>query len=384
MTNPVRQNAYLVANGTGTIFPTVVFDRAPASSDFNYPITQRWIDTSDSNAEWFLLKFTSSNGVVTPDWVQLASGALTTESLTGNTGGAVGPDGTLTINVIGDSSGIQFAGTPGTSTLTATLANIPNSSLAHSSITLVAGTGISITTSPVSLGGSTTISTTASLSAFNQVVITQFLTSGTYTPTAGMKYCIIELVGAGGGGGGSANTASGTNSSGNGGGAGGYARQAFAAATIGVSQTVTIGAGGAAGSNSGGNGGNGGTTSVGVLISATGGTGGTSNGVGDHSEGVGGVGGVGTGTLSLTGMAGGAGYSYNIATVVNFAQGGYGGSTVFGAGGLTSIDSGGGGVGTAGAKGGGGSGASSQGGNSGVVGGAGGDGYVVITEFISV
>lgn len=167
MTNPVTQRPYLVANGTGTIFPTVVFDRAPAVTDFNFPITQRWIDTSDENAEWFLLGFLSSVGVVSPNWVQLSSGTGTVETLTGNTGGAVGPDGTQTIHVIGDSSGIQFAGNPGTNTLTASLANIPNSSLANSSITLVAGTGISINTSPVSLGGSTTISLITPVSIAN-------------------------------------------------------------------------------------------------------------------------------------------------------------------------------------------------------------------------
>lgn len=48
MTNPVTQSAYLVASGTGTIYPTVFFPRAPTSNDLSFPISQRWIDTSSS------------------------------------------------------------------------------------------------------------------------------------------------------------------------------------------------------------------------------------------------------------------------------------------------------------------------------------------------
>ena len=44
----------------------------------------------------------------------------TVTALTGNTGGAVGPDGTGNINVIG-ASGATFTGDPGTNTLTLTL-----------------------------------------------------------------------------------------------------------------------------------------------------------------------------------------------------------------------------------------------------------------------
>lgn len=49
------------------------------------------------------------------------------ETLTGNTGGAVGPDGSNNINVVGDGSTIAIAGNPGTNTLTvSTTGSIPD------------------------------------------------------------------------------------------------------------------------------------------------------------------------------------------------------------------------------------------------------------------
>jgi hypothetical protein len=383
MTNPVTQRAYLVANATGTIFPTVVFAKPPAVTDFNYPITQRWIDTSNGNAEWFLLGFLSSAGVVSPNWVKLASGTLTAESLKGNTGAAVFPDGSFNINVVGDSSGIQFAGNPATHTLTASLANIPNSSLAHSSISLVAGTGISITTSPVSLGGSTTISTTASLAAFNQIAVQVFTTpgAGTYTPTTGMKYCTIEVVGGGGGSGGCATTGAAASSAAAGGGAGGYSRKTVAAATIGASIALVVGAGGVAGAIGANTGGTGGTTSVGsTILSASGGVGG-GGGFATTSLlfNLGGVGGVGSsGDINTNGMAGFGSIASGTPTV---ALSGAGGSSFFGGGADANL----GGAATAGLfYGGGASGGALGAGTTQITGAAGAAGVIVITEYIGV
>lgn len=61
-----------------------------------------------------------------------------------------------------------------------------------------------------------------------------FTANGTYTAPAGLKYAIIELVGGGSAGNGSA-----------GGCGAAYIKKLLSAATIGASQTVTIGAGGA-------------------------------------------------------------------------------------------------------------------------------------------
>lgn len=155
------------------------------------------------------------------------------------------------------------------------------------------------------------------------VVVQLFTSSGTYTPTAGMRYCLVELVG-GGGAGGKAIGGPPPTASGGGGGAGGEGKDVFNAATIGAGQTITIGAGG---SPSGGNtGGTGGTTSFGALLSATGGLGGRSNAI-DNGGGDGGTG-TGSGTAILKqGQAGESFYS-----VTGNLRGGQGGSSSYGGG----------------------------------------------------
>ena len=135
--------------------------------------------------------------------------------------------------------------------------------------TLTAGANVTITNAP---GAITIAASSVTNYGFTSVNIQTFTSSGTYTPTAGMVYCQIQCLGGGGAGGGAPSTSASQYSTGGGGGAGEYAVGIFAAATIGASQTVTIGAGGTG--NSGLVGGNGGNTSVGTLISAFGGTGG--------------------------------------------------------------------------------------------------------------
>lgn len=131
---------------------------------------------------------------------------------------------------------------------------------------LTAGTGLSIS--------GTTL--TATGSGITSVVTQVFDTAGTstYTPTSGMQYAQVIVVG---GGGGSSYGSSSNLTSGSGGGGGGTAIALFDAATIGTSQSVTVGAAGVAGTNSVPAGGNGGTSSFGSLLSATGGSGGATS-----------------------------------------------------------------------------------------------------------
>ena len=198
------------------------------------------------------------------------------DTLTGNAGGPVSPDGVGNINVVGV-GGVVVFGTPISNTLTIT--NDDNV-------------------------------------GFDTIVEQVFTSSGLYTPTADMTYCIIEVLGGGGAGGGS-DQSSGGNS---GGGAGGYARGVFTATDIGFSQVVTIGSGGIAASNTSGTAG--GTSSVGALISATGGAGGLKNTAGIPSIAQGGVG--SGGYLNLTGED---------SEAVNGNWGGIGGDTLYGSGG---------------------------------------------------
>ena len=102
-----------------------------------------------------------------------------------------------------------------------------------------------------------------------------FTSSGTYTRTPGMRFCIVKGIGGGGAGGGAPATASGNVGLGAGGHAGAYGEGQFTAAQIGASQTVTVGSGGTGSPTSGGNGG---SSSLGSLITFGGGMGASSSG----------------------------------------------------------------------------------------------------------
>lgn len=229
--------------------------------------------------------------------------------------------------------------------------------------------------------GSSSLGTWKSLS----VVVQVFTGAGTYTytPTSGMVYCFAQCVGAGGGGGATTTCDATRISAGGGGGAGGYSQKVITSATIGGSQTITIGTGGTAGATSGGTGGTGGTSSVGAIISSTGGTGGTGAGASSSAQAVnGGNGGVGSsGDFVLTGMRGDSGLS--VMNVNPFCYSGRGGASYLGSGAAPIVLNTSQTAGLAGQNyGSGGSGGSTAPSGTGVAGGAGSDGIVVITEYV--
>lgn len=166
----------------------------------------------------------------------------------------------------------------------------------------------------------------ASSGSFSKISDQFFITDGVYTPTSGMKYCIVEVVGGGGGGGGVGGGAS-FAAAGSGGGAGAYARGLFTAAQIAsAQQVVVIGLGGNAGSSSGtvqptaGQ-----MSSLGSLISSVGGSPGVSvtasTVVGSTAGGVGGQNGFVPDQYTAPGGAGGNGLWTS-----TFAMSGYGGA----------------------------------------------------------
>lgn len=107
----------------------------------------------------------------------------------------------------------------------------------------------------------------------NIVTITS---SGTYTPSIGVKNILVEAQGGGGGGGGSAATDASSRSVGGGGASGCYVSSYLTISSLSTPVSISIGSGGAggvAGGASGGAGGVGGTTTFGSLISALGGFG---------------------------------------------------------------------------------------------------------------
>lgn len=288
-----------------------------------------------------------------------------------------------TNNAINSSNPIQVAkGGSGRSSTTAyaVICGGTTSTSAEQSIASVGTSGQVLTSN-----GAAALPTFQTVSAgFTSVVYQVFSASGTYTPTSGMKYCIVECIGGGGGGGGIAVTSTTICAAAGGGGGGAYSRNIFSSATIGSSQTVTIGAGGTAGSTAPGAGGSGGTTTLGALATAAGGGGGvpSTGAAGGFSLGVaGGVGGAsGAGSVSLAGQPGGPGFCHQVTNIPSFFSGS-GGASPLGGGSPTGRATNTGGAGQAGAKGSGGSGAGAT--NSAAqTGGTGGDGYMIITEFI--
>lgn len=105
--------------------------------------------------------------------------------------------------------------------------------------------------------------------------ITAILIAGTsvWTPQVGMRTANTVAIGGGGAGSGMPATVVGNWSVAGGGGSGARSERIFTAAEIGVSQVITVGAGGV--SNNGTSAVSGGTTSIGSLMTAPGGGGGT-------------------------------------------------------------------------------------------------------------
>jgi hypothetical protein len=284
-------------------------------------------------------------------------------------GGAIagGSNGQIQYNNSGGFGGFTVSGD-------ATLATTGAFTLANTAVS--AGTYALATVTVDAKGRVTGASSNSATAGIRTVAVQTFTGSGTYTPSAGMSYCVMEVWGGGGGGGGVTSTAG--NSAG-GGGAGGYSKKIVSAATVGLSQSVTIGAGGTAGANTGGTGGTGGTTGVGSILQATGGTGGAGDTTGGGTCALGGDGGVGSsGNINATGA-----YGFNSDFNASTQQSGGGGNSSLGGGGRGKpYTANAAGANAAANSGSGGSGAAANG--SANVGGTGGSGYCVITEYCTV
>lgn len=162
-------------------------------------------------------------------------------------------------------------------------------------------------------GGALTDDVTLHLDA--PLSVTLITASGTWNKPAGLVYARIVSIGGGGGGGGiDLGTAS--SAAGGGGGSGGYSESLIAAATLGATETVTIGAGGAGGVTGGPAGQDGvagGDTSFGAHVIAKGGLGGlgTVTNLDTMTGGNGGVGSSGTGQVKIDGSDGDSGLLVN-------------------------------------------------------------------------
>lgn len=171
------------------------------------------------------------------------------------------------------------------------------------------------------------------------VTVQVFSSTGafTYTPTAGMKSVIVELVGGGGGGGGCASSVGGIAIGGSGG-SGAYVKFLLTAAQVGASLTGSVGVAGTgatSGNNAGGSGGNT-TLATSSSWTAEGGVGGNGSASGAVQRVLGGQSGnytAGTGILIFSGYDyyGMTGAGVAVSTTVSFT--GQGGSNPLGFGG---------------------------------------------------
>lgn len=116
-TTAVSVDALAVGRSSTNPFITVFSTRNPTSTDVNYTLQQRWYNTN-LQSEWILTGFNVVNEVKTADWQPISAALASSETLTGNSGGAVGVDISNNINVVGDGTTISVAGNPGTHTLT--------------------------------------------------------------------------------------------------------------------------------------------------------------------------------------------------------------------------------------------------------------------------
>jgi len=387
-TNPVVPTvAGLVTIEGGVTYATGTRSRPIRSNSLAVNTIDLEVQLAGSNAavstanNFGVSQFDSNQFTVASGFVQLKGGgvnpSLTKLGVDYGANNPVVPDSTGKLNILGGTvvAGTNPIRTNGTGVNTSTIEVQLSQAIVAQDTTKVGlsnfdSASFSVTNGFVKL---------VSFGTFNKVVRQVFTSNGTYTPTSGMKYADVEIIGGGGGGGGSGATAAGTASGGAGGAGGGYSRKMISAATIGVSQTVTIGGAGTAGTAggaSGGNGGTGGTSSLGALISATGGSGGTGGAVSANiaPTAVHVVGGVGSGgDFNVYGSIGEGGFSFQ-----TMGYGGNGGDTFYGSGGAVSGSNPGNASRSYGAGGGAGSGGNGSGGNVGTVGTS---GIIVITEY---
>ena len=153
MTYPSVANSYAVGVGTSSNSAQVpVFvNRAPTSSDINYPLGQRWINPASSSS-YELTSF--AGNPVAANWLALGTGGGTLNSLSDGTTTVTPTAGV--IEILGTASQITSTGTnsPGAITL-----SLPNAITAPGSLTtttsLTAGNGFTVSAGTSTLGALT-------------------------------------------------------------------------------------------------------------------------------------------------------------------------------------------------------------------------------------
>ena len=111
--------AYMGSADVEASAPLVWISRAPTTNDFrNFLIGTIWINTNsalgDKREVYMLVRKDATEGI----WIRFFTGISGLETLTGNTGLAVGPDAVDNINILSGIAGLTVDGNPATWTLT--------------------------------------------------------------------------------------------------------------------------------------------------------------------------------------------------------------------------------------------------------------------------
>lgn len=156
--------------------------RAPTPADNDgFQILDFWMDSSSVEHDLYYLAAKNLNGAKYAVWEPLGRGDL--ETLTGDVGGPVGPDGSDNINTLGTAGQILVTGNPGTNTLTWSLDGSVATEYVENSGSAVPALGI------LNVLGDTGITTTGfgntiTIDVEGEVALSYPTDSGTAVPAA--------------------------------------------------------------------------------------------------------------------------------------------------------------------------------------------------------
>ena len=240
---------------------------------------------------------------------------------------------------------------------------------------IVLGSGLSMSGTTLSASGTDTDTQLSDIKVYTA--------NDTWTKPAGLYAVVVWVFGGGGGGGGVALVGVGEAAAGNGGSSGGGSMKRVVAASLGATETVTVGAAGAGGTAGNNAGSAGGTSSFGAHASATGGAGGAGSAasavIPSYNQGT--IGAVGVGSSGNLNFAGNPG-SRGIELSAGRAIGAVGGGSFFGGGAPETTDDAAGVAAQNYGAGGGGASRTSNG-TPGLAGGAGTAGIVIVYEYVT-
>lgn len=111
---PLANENYSVATGTNSSAPfiTIFMTRDPTQYDFNYPVKQRWLNTSTPR-EFILTGYTNVSGQTLAVWLELSDGDALTQIGVPNGTSPILPDSNGLVNFTSNNSSVTITGSAG-------------------------------------------------------------------------------------------------------------------------------------------------------------------------------------------------------------------------------------------------------------------------------